>query len=247
MHPDVVKKIADGKPTDDADMAKVASLWNLVSKENQTAYVVTSTVDEKLGMLKVKRNQAGWFDWTVFSEVKECKKTFILYPAPEHTGGACLRAEIGGDKLYFCFLKFNFKDKQDKINGEVHWTIFHIDRKTNEHDGHCSHKDTQEVYEFVYKILCFIFLSDNDYEVLKPGAKSGTKKNGKIINDLPVPVTIINSKWNITTIRTEGFDVSPHFALRRCGPGRTASRIVFIEQFRTKGSIRGAATKELDK
>ena len=199
-----------------------------------------------LDMLKVKRNEDGLYDWTVFSELKLCKKTFILYPNKEWNAGGCLRVLINADKIEFCHIHAKFKD-ENKKEMWCGWTIFFIDRKTNRHAKICDDQAVKDIYEFIYKLLCFIFLSENEYEVLQPGQSKGTKKSGKVLNELPVPVTIINSKWNVTSIRRDGFWVSAHFALRRCGPGRTASRVVFIDAFEKQGYVRGAANKELKK
>ena len=80
---------------------------------------------------------------------------------------------------------------------------------------------------------------------MKPGEKSGTKKSGKIINSLPVPITIINSKWNITSIRTDGFNVSGHFALYWTGEGRRIPKMIFREPYEKKGYVRKAANKSI--
>lgn len=223
---------------------KIASLWRLLSKDHQKAYMVTETVHDKLDMLKVKKDSEGHYDWTVFKNIMPCKKTFILYPVPEWKGGGCLRLLVEGNKLEFCHLCFRF-NPGSKEEGEAKWTMFYIDRISNEHAEHCAHPDVQAIYEFVYKLMCFVFLSENEYEVLNPGASKGTQKTGKIKNELPVPITIINSKWNITSIRSEGFLVRGHFALRRCGVGYSYTRMVYIEPFEKHGYVRHAKNEEI--
>lgn len=80
---------------------------------------------------------------------------------------------------------------------------------------------------------------------MKPGEKKGTKKSGKIINELPFPLTIINSKWNVTSVRTEGWYVSGHFALRWTGKGREVAKMVFIQPFEKHGMVRKAKMKSI--
>lgn len=227
---------------------KCKNLWELVNKDNQKSFLVTETVHDKLDMLKVKRNEYDHYDWTVFSDVATCKWTFILYPTEQWDGGGCLRIKIDKDMIEFCHIGFKFdeggyrKEIIRKGKGQALWTLFYINRFNNDHGSHCDHQNVKDIYEFVYKLLCFVFLSENEYEVVKPGHSSGTKKKDKFKNDLPIPVTIINSKWNITVIRTDEFTVSGHFALRRCGVGRTQTRMVYIEPFIKHGYVRRAAS-----
>jgi hypothetical protein len=115
--------------------------------------------------------------------------------------------------------------------------MFYLDRVKNEQCDHFAHADVKIIEEFVYKLLCFVFLSENEEETLKAGEKKGTRKQGKIINVLPIPLTIINSKWNITSIRTDGFGVSGHFRLQ---PTSSGTKMIFIEPFMKHGYIRKA-------
>ncbi len=223
-----------------AGKEKIRSLWRLVNKDNQKAYLVTNTVHDKLDLLKVKKDSKGEFNWTVFNNIPHCKKTFILTPIKDWGGGGCLRILVEGNVIEFCHVCFRFNEGE-KVKGKAFWTLFYIDRVNNFHAEHCKHSNVQDIYEFVYKLLCFVFLSENEYEIIAAGSSNkATKKNGKIKNDLPIPITIINSKWNVTTIRAEGFLVSGHFALRRCGTGRCETRMVYIEPYQKTGYIRHA-------
>lgn len=239
-HSNEVRKIINRKHLDNVMSTKVAALWQLINKDNQKAFLVTETVHDKLDMLKVKTDVNGHYDWTVFKDAHYCKDTFILYPIEQYKGGGCLRIFINGDVIEFCHLRFQFDNRNNKDRGTAMWTLFYINRVNNEHGTHCNHKDVKDIYEFVYKLLCFIFLSENEYQEVKGGQSIGTKKNGKFKNDLPIPVTIINSKWNVTVVRTDGFLVRGHFALRRCGVGRVFTRMVYIEPFEKHGYIRRA-------
>lgn len=239
-----VHKIINKEHLDNVMSSKVRQLWKLVSRYNQKAYVVTETVHDKLDMLKVKTDSDNHYDWTVFSELKSSKKTFILNPTKQWDGGGCLRFMVDGTKLCFCHLGYRFEDKKND-KGKALWTMFYIDKITNEHGEHCEHQNVKDIQEFCYKLLCFIFLSENDFEVIQPGKSHGKNKKEKIKNDFPIPITVINSKWNITSIRTDGFWVSGHFALRRCGVGRTQTKMVYIEPFEKHGYVRRAANSNI--
>lgn len=243
-YPDSYKKLLKDKDSTDEDLSKLSQLYSLVSKEKQKSYLVTETVHDKLDLLKVKVNSEGQYDWTVFNELSDSKKTFILYPAFGWDGGGCLRVLVDKEMIEFCHIRFKFNEGS-KDDGTCHWTMFYINRFNNFHADHCNHNDVKQIYEFVYKLLCFVFLSDNEYQEVGAGLSVGTKKNGKFKNDLPIPVTIINSKWNVTVVRTEGFLVSGHFALRRCGIGRVSTRMVYIQPFQKTGYIRRAASESI--
>ena len=118
------------------------------------------------------------------------------------------------------------------------WVMFHLNRKTGELCSHFAHKDVQNIERFIYSLLCFVYLADNEEVLVPAGRTYGTRKSGKLVNCTPFAMTIINSKWNITSIRTDGFGVSPHIAVRYIGVGRTIPRIVFIDAFRKHGYVR---------
>jgi hypothetical protein len=97
----------------------------------------------------------------------------------------------------------------------------------------------------VYSLLCFFYLSENEEIVVNGGKSYGTRKQADALsNDSNVPVTIINSRWNITSIRTEGFGVRGHFRLQPCGPGLQDTKMIFINPFEKHGYVRKAAKPE---
>lgn len=216
---------------------KIASFWYDNNKDGNVTYYVTETVLDKLKLLRVKkRSVAGepeHYDWTVFNTIRNCKKTFIL---PDNH---LLRLVVSDKFLYFNNVAFNIEDKKT-TRGEALWVMFYVDRHTGEECEHFASGDVKSIEEFIYKLLCFFFLSENEEIILEPGRKQGTQKSGKIINDLQTPIIIVNSKWNITSIRTEGFTVGAHFAVRWTGPERKVARMVWIEPYEKHGYKRVA-------
>lgn len=231
---------------DDIAKVRVAQLYELANNENQKSFLITRTVLDKLDMLKVNRGKDGNFDWSVFSHLKPLKYTFILPPMDDSTGGICIRMKIGGKTvnegfIELIYLYFNL-DKRSRDYGMANWELLYANMTENEPCEHFNHENVKgkKIDELIYKLLCFMFLSDNEEEIIQPGQKKGTQKTGKIINILPFPLTLVTSKWNITSIRTEGFQVSGHFALRWTGTGRTMPRMVLIEPYEKHGYIRHA-------
>jgi hypothetical protein len=121
-------------------------------------------------------------------------------------------------------------------NGErLQWDFFFFEDGV-EHSNLVN--DIREVEKSIFKILCFVFLSENEELVVAPKQKVGTKKSGKFINDIGDSIFLVTPKWNVTSVRTEGFGVRGHFALRRFGPSRQGVRMVFINPFTKKGYVR---------
>ncbi len=207
----------------------------LCAKENKP-YIVTNSVIENLDLLKINK-KGEHYNWEVFNRLKDQKVTFIF------NDGYLLRMIVTEGTLWFCYLKFDF-EKGSKDNGLMNWVMFYMNRKTGELCSHFEHQDVKQIEEFVYKFLCFFYLTDNQEEILAAGKVYGTRKSGKIMNDFKFPMTVVTSKWNVNTIRTEAFGVRGHFRVQPCGQGRTNYEIIFIEPF-TKNGYKRTSGKEL--
>lgn len=211
------------KPTED-----IIGMYDLSSsyfklQPNKT-YYITDTVIDKLDMLKVKKDDKGRYNWTVFSDQPDCKKTFIF------NGNRLLRMVIYKEQIVFLYISMVI-DKGRKNWGLANRVAFFVNRATGEQCDHFAHPDVKQIETLVYKLLCFIFLSENTEEVIQPGRKTGTQKSGKFINELNIPVTMVTSKWKVTVIRQEAFDVSGHFRLQPHGQGLKQTKMIFIEPF----------------
>lgn len=229
-HPNEMKAFANGSIKELP--GEIHSLYNLVNANNQKPYLVTESVLENLSMLKVQKKD-NHFDWTVFKHLPDQKVTFIL------PNNKALRMIIIEDRIHFFYTVFEFRDKV-KGTGWMNNVIFYLNRESGELCEHFKHKDVVEIEEMVYKFLCFFYLTDNDEQIIAPGQVHGTRKSGKVMNDFKFPLTMVTSRWNTTTIRTEKFGVRGHFRLQPCGSGRMSREIIFIEPFEKKGYVRKA-------
>lgn len=203
-------------------------------------YYVTQTVLDNLDLLKVSRT-GNHFDWTVFKNLKNQKVTLIL---PDNK---LLRVFITAPGLQMFWLTFSkFKNGGEKIEGNMKWVMLYLDTDTGKLCEHFDHKDAVAIEEFIYKLMCFFYLTENDELQIQSGKKYGSKKSpDNMLNDFKFPVTVVNSRWNITTIRTEGFTVSGHFRLQPCGIGFIDRKIIFIEPFEKQGYVRKAKSETL--
>lgn len=212
----------------------VHSLYACINDKNNKPYLVTNSVVENLDMLKIAK-KGEHYNWEVFNRLENQKVTFIF------TNNVFLRMVVTEDVIWFMHTRFTFdKADKDKNNGQMYWIMFYIKRDTGELCEHFKHPDVNQIEEFVYKFLCFFYLTDNDEEIVKAGKTVGTKKTGKILNDFKFPLTVVTSKWNTTVIRTEQFGVRGHFRLQPCGKARQDYELIFIEPFVKHGYIRRA-------
>lgn len=227
----------------DEDIAKLRSFYHVVSMHDQKAYYITDTVLDKLDMLKVNKKE-GKYDWTVFKNVAASKYTFIF------RNNKLLRVLFSDNMISCQHVQYNYYSREDKIKyrvpGQIYWINFYMNRTTGKQCDHFNHVDVKGGIEtLVYHLLCFFFLSENT-EIIVPAGKSyGTKKQPDALsNDTNVPVIIVNSNWNITSIRTEGFNVSGHFRLQPY-PSENQTKMIFIQPFMKHGYVR-RATNEIN-
>ncbi len=209
--------------------------WNVLSPQGNRSYYITDSVKDNLELLKVKRNAEGRYDYTIFAHLKPQKATFIF---PENK---LIRMYIpdGAPPITFEYIRFE-KDPNIKHAGRMNSCLFYVDRETGEQCTHFAHPDVKEIEDYLYKLLCFVYLSEVEEILLQPGQKMGTKKSGKLINEIKQPLVVVTSKWNITSIRTEGFKVSGHFRLQPHGEGRKQVRVQWIDPFDKEGYVRRA-------
>jgi hypothetical protein len=89
------------------------------------------------------------------------------------------------------------------------------------------------------QMLFFVEFSQAEFVLLKPNQNNGaSKKQGKILNDSRLDVTVVNSSWNKIYINNEGFSVSPHLRWQRCGPNNTQQKLIVISEFKKEGYVR---------
>ncbi len=213
------------------------NLYYCINNTKNKPYIVSDSVIKHLDMLKVNK-KSDHYNWNVFKGLPEQKVTFIFQ------NNTLLRMIVSESTIWFCHMKFTFSENSNN-NGQMYWVMFYFDRNTGELCDHFNHSDVKELEDFVYKFLCFFYLTENNEEIINAKKVHGTRKTGKISNDFNFPVTLVTSKWNTTTIRTESFGVRGHFRVQPCGTGRQNYEIIFIEPF-TKSGYKRTASKLLN-
>ena len=90
-----------------------------------------------------------------------------------------------------------------------------------------------------FQILIFLKYTEPDVKIIPSGKKVGTKKHG-YFNLCTQDVQVVDSAWNTTVIRENGFSVDGHLRLQPCGEGRKKLKLIWIEPFEKLGYVRTA-------
>lgn len=94
------------------------------------------------------------------------------------------------------------------------------------------------------KIIMFKKYATVELETIKAGKKKEVKnvERGKVINEMGIDVTMLDSTWFREIIRNEGFKVRGHFRLQPCKDdnGEWTRKIIYIEEFEKHGYHRRA-------
>jgi len=93
------------------------------------------------------------------------------------------------------------------------------------------------------QLLLFVELSDLTVEILKPNEKTRTRKTGKYVNRSNTDITIVDSKWNVISVRTEGFKVRTHPRMQPCGENNQERKLIWVQQYQKNGYVRRKTNK----
>lgn len=103
-------------------------------------------------------------------------------------------------------------------------------------------KDSEYVQKWVANQLgiCVVVEMFKRYAQVETKTINGNKKEvinqEKVLNEMPFPVTYLDSKWFTTLIRSEGFSVRGHFRLqpKKVG-GEWTKELIWINEFQKHG------------
>jgi hypothetical protein len=145
------------------------------------------------------------------------------------------------------------------INNHIYVVHIYLDTREGETEQYVSYsiynvllggtaeeyKDAGTVTEhnrLFFQILIFLKYTDPDIKIIPSGKKVGTKKNG-YFNLTKTDIQVVDSTWNTTVMRTEGFSVNGHLRLQPCGEGNKKRKLIWIEPFEKHGYVREAKSQ----
>ena len=98
-----------------------------------------------------------------------------------------------------------------------------------------------EISKFCIKVELFKIHATIETVVVEPGKKASGPKGEKCKNETLVPVTMLDTRWFTTTIRTDGFPVRGHVRLQPIKEnGEWKKRLIWINEFEKNGYTRKA-------
>jgi len=229
--------------TEDIDSDKYSDVIHTMSLKGNKTYYVTKSVIERLELLDTKKCMAIE-GWKLFKGLPDFKKTYILPEMPKdyskYGGSGFIRVAKYGDILFFIHISSKFLPPQQRTrttDSEMYTVILYVDMR-EDGGGMCQHwqsADGKSLAPFLYTLMCFVELCDNEIVVVEPKQKYGTQKQGKIINTLPFPITVINNSWNVTKVLQGSIWVIGHAQIYWTGAGRSIPKLIYKEPFVKEG------------
>jgi hypothetical protein len=190
-------------------------------------YIITQTAKDVIERIKIDKVDMNIFHkipinqtWEFLIDAHTCYRTY--YDGVMLRG---MRVNISKETLgYYC--------KYDSFAYEINHDTGETARETE------NVEHLKDIVDEWVRILVFIQFSDPDLAVLQAGRKYGTNMQNRVKNETPSDYIIVNSKWNTTSVRTNGFLVSSHFRLQAFGAGMKNRRLILIDEFEKNGYVR---------
>ena len=196
---------------------------------NKPIYFVSQAFMEAVRANKEKIEELGK-DWDIaFGALEECVLVF--------SGG-------------YMSIIFYRQDEETFYNIVANWEnvgIRHCISQTKEAIGAVCTMDKDEALKMqgaINAILLFKKYASVELETIQAGKKKEVKgvERGKVVNDMGIDITMLDSTWFREIIRNEGFKVRGHFRLQPCKNenGEWTRKIIYIEEFEKHGYHRRA-------
>lgn len=181
-------------------------------------------------------------DDSVKSDLGEMNKMLNL-PVPEIKKIINEKKDTGKISEYeynFIMAAINNKDYKHQANNGVFYYLWGIkDGRLHFPPDERNEDFYAEMMEFT-KLLIFTELSELETIILGPKQTTGTRKQGKWMNESNGLVRIVDSTWNKKIIKGDGFQVSGHRRLQPCGPGLRHRKLIWVDDFEKTGYTRNA-------
>lgn len=207
-----------------------------INPNNVRRLVFSENVLNQIAKVKVGED----FDFRLLHSLPNRKDTYIVNPC------CCVRYSKQGDLIVGLIFNIDLKDERvlwngfgiDTNTGAIHYS----DKKIMVDEKYTNLVDnllTINLYSFL-RMLVYTELSDIETRVIQGNGSYGTRKNGKIKNESNTPITMVDTSWNIESIRITGFMVNGHYRMQRCGKGYSQVMLKWIDAFEKKGYTRRA-------
>lgn len=204
-----------------------------------TNFLIRETAQEMI--MKIPLNEK--FDVKFLRRIKNKKATFLFGKY------FTVRYYKEGDNIYCFFLFISDSNDGDMLNclfSRIDLVTGEITFPTN--SGDCrfnldnipmkklGENPVAQLKMFIQTLL-FVELSDIEINILPPNRKIGTRKNN-VFNRSHSDITVVDSKWNTISVRTDSFLVSGHWRMQPCGFEMKERKLIWIDTFEKNGYVR---------
>ena len=212
---------------------KVDDVFTSILESKVKSYLIRKTAMEVIDKIKIN----GSFDSKVFLRIPVQKAEIVL------NENQLYRYWFDGNLLRGILIQ----KVSTTFGPEIRYDSFSICPETGgKSENIYSDTKVKDIAERLFRILIFLYFSEITQVILKPNGKTGTQSTEKYKNDLNQTFIIVDTTWNRISIRTDGFPVSGHFRLQPCGKNNEDRILIFIEEYRKNGYVRGAKKECLE-
>jgi len=214
---------------DDKNAEIEDAFTKLFSGKGTKSYIIKEDAQTVIGAIKLD----GSFDLKIFKKIPNEQKEIIL------NRSELFRYYNDGEIMRVLYVTIDWKTLWTSYHS---FTIMHSENSYS--PNYYEREDVKEKCHLFMKMLVFLHFSEISEVFLKPNGKIGSHSTGRYKNETKHPFIVVNTKWNITSIRTEGFSVRGHFRLQPCGKENQDRKLIFIEEFEKQGYVRKAKSLE---
>lgn len=149
-------------------------------------------------------------------------------------------SDDGEKKIQYLFIDFSKHSKSVIPNLDVYVSYSEGELKELVWNGYVEEgKDSTWWGAFVVSFILFKKYCETETKVI-PANKKEHHIGVKYVNETKRKITVLDSTWFTTIVKSEGFGVSGHFRLQPCGPNNSERKLIYIAPFEKQGYTRTA-------
>jgi hypothetical protein len=173
--------------------------------------------------------------WLIKNEIKSCERT-LLWEAPQ---AATYDIKNTNGNIY---IKMLFHNAHIFVEGFINNETSKYELKTkSKYPLHLYSEEKIKAWiESCIVIELFIQYAEIQTKNLKPNRQIWEGINCIYNNKTNHDITVIDSTWFTTLIKSDAFKVRGHFRLQPCGEGMKDRKLIWINEFQKEGYTREA-------
>ncbi len=193
--------------SDDTDIS------SLIEVSDKNKYVFSISVLNTLHTIAIKDD----YDCNILKQRKTTNGIIIIDPSELY-----IFQEFKG-KLKVLNFSVSIKDDHSDIQ------VFTFDLNKNERI--VQEEINHEIWKKFLRCMVYLDFLPTEIKYVNPKGKTGTRKNGKVVNETDHTLILVTKAWNqeYRTLPGTKFFSRPHWGIRLTGEGRAVSKVTFIK------------------